>query len=258
MENKRLEEIAVGIAREAGNLLLPHYGNITFKNKSKSPADIVTDLDVESERFIAKKFREETPDFGFRGEEEGGVESEKFWLVDPIDGTAHFVRGIPICTTMIALVDKEEVVVGVIFNFVTGEMFSASRGNGAKLNGKPIRVSDRSLEQSYIGVASKLDDEETVKKYLELVKKTTLFRTVSCGFEYGLIASGKIDGRIGLHPYGSDYDFAPGSLLVKEAGGVVANIGMDSFDYRKYDSIATNPVIYKELTQGDGALFPVR
>lgn len=188
----------------------------------------------------------------------GGAESEKFWLVDPIDGTAHFIRGIPICTTMIALVNKGEVVVGVIFNFVTGEMFSASKNNGAKLNGEPIRVSDRSLEQSYITVESKLNDEETVKKYLELKKKTTLFHTISCGFEYGLVASGKLDGRIGLHPYGFDYDFAPGALLVKEAGGVVANIGTNSFDYRNFDAIATNPVIYKELTQGDGALLPVK
>lgn len=258
MECKELEKVAVGVAREVGDLLLPHFGKIKFKNKSGSPADVVTDLDVEAERLIAKRFKKETPNFGFKGEEGGGVRSEKFWLVDPIDGTAHFVRGTPFCTTMIALVDSGEVVVGVIFNFVTGEMFSASKNNGAKLNGKPITVSDRLLSQSYISIESKLDDEETIKKYLELQKKTVLFHTVSCGYEYGLVASGKLDGRIGLHPYGADYDFAPGSLLVREAGGVVANIGTNSFDYLNFDAICANPTIYKELTQGDEALLPIK
>lgn len=72
MDYVQLEEMAVGIAREAGDLLSPHYGNITFKNKSESPADVVTELDVESERLIAKRFKEETPGFGFKGEEDGG------------------------------------------------------------------------------------------------------------------------------------------------------------------------------------------
>ncbi|KKR47852.1 MAG: Inositol-phosphate phosphatase [Candidatus Curtissbacteria bacterium GW2011_GWA1_40_16] len=259
VEMQELESVAVGIAKEAGVLLKPHFGKIeVVRQKSPSGPDVVTDLDVKAENLIAKRLSTETPLIGFVGEESGNSnKKDKFWLVDPIDGTAHYIRGIPVCTTMIALIDKGEVVLSVINNFVTGEVFSASKNQGAKLNGKPIRVSDRSLSESYISIESRLDDEETVKKYLELKKVTTIFHTISCGYEYGLIASGKLEGRICINPYGDDYDYAPGGVLVKEAGGVVANIGFNSYNYKNHDFIATNPIIYKELTQGQKSILPV-
>lgn len=257
VEMQELESVAIGVAKEAGNLLAPHFGKIdVVRQKSASGADVVTDLDVEAENHIAKRLSVETPSIGFVGEEsENNNQKDKFWLVDPIDGTAHYIRGIPICTTMIALIDKGEVVLSVINNFVTGEVFSASKNRGAKLNGMPIRVNNRPLSGSYISIESRLDDEETVKKYLELKKVTTIFHTISCGYEYGLIASGKLEGRICINPYGDDYDYAPGAVLVKEAGGVVANIGSDFYDYRNHNFIATNPTIYKELTQGQKAIL---
>ena len=80
---------------------------------------------------------------------------------------------------------------------------------------------------------------------------------ISAGFEYAMVASGKLDARISLDPYGKIWDFAPGSLLVAEAGGVVANIGSKGYDYRNFNFIAANPVIYKELTEGKNPLFPI-
>lgn len=253
-----LELIAIDVAREAGRFIAPHFGKIEdIKSKSKSPADIVTQFDIDAENLIARKLADRTPDFGFVGEESGSKNTgEKFWLVDPIDGTAHYVRGIPICTTMIALIDKGEVVVSVIYNFVTAEMFSASKNNGAKLNGKPLRVSERTLAESYISVESKLQDKKSIKKYLDVVGKTVLFHSITCGYEFALIAQGKLDGRICIDPYGANYDYAPGALLVKEAGGVVSNISKSTYDYKNHDFIATNPTIYLELTHGKNALFP--
>lgn len=257
---EKLESTAIAATKEVSDLLLPHFGKIdVVKSKSSFAHDIVTELDLEAEKLIAQRFASRFPEIGFVGEEgENKNDKERFWLVDPIDGTAHYVRGLPFCTTMICLVDKGEVILSVINNFVTGELFSASKNRGAKLNGKAINVSGRSLAESYISVESKLDNEETLKKYLALKRRTTIFHTISCGYEYGLIASGKLEGRICIDPYGEDYDYAQGALLVSEAGGIVRNIGSRTYDYKNHNFIAANPAVYKELTEGDDAIFPLK
>jgi len=105
--NTTLLSAAKETAQLAGDTLIKHYGNIEVNNtKSASPVDVVTTLDTDIENFIATQLAKVDPSIGFHGEEFGvRKESNKFWLVDPIDGTAHFIRGIPFCTTMIALVE---------------------------------------------------------------------------------------------------------------------------------------------------------
>lgn len=244
-------------ARLAGEILIKGYGKIEVNTiKSKSPVDVVTKLDTDIENFIATELEKYDPSIGFYGEEFGiRKKSNKFWLVDPIDGTAHFIRGIPFCTTMIALVENGEVVLSVIYNFVTKELFEAEKGKGAKLNGVDIHVSDRSLQEAYLSVETKLAVEKNLKVYLALRETSIMIHTVNCGYEFGLIASGKLDGRICLDPFGKDWDYAPGALLVSEAGGVVKNMGSDTYDYTNHNFIATNAKIYNELTKGPSALF---
>ena len=84
-----------------------------------------------------------------------------------------------------------------------------------------------------------------------------MFKAGSSGFEFAMVASGKLDGRLCFDSYGKDYDFAPGSLLVEEAGGVVANIGSREYDYRNGNFIAANPLVFKQLTEGPDAIFPI-
>ena len=117
------------IIQEVGDPLTKYFGNIEVtNNKSGRAVDVVTRLDRETENLLAEKLNKYDPTIGFCGEEFGQRQkSEKFWLVDPIDGTAHFVRGIPFCTSMIALVDRGEVVLSVIYNFVTKELFEAEK-----------------------------------------------------------------------------------------------------------------------------------
>lgn len=251
--------IAVEIALEAGNILRKHFGKAEINNKkSDKPVDVVTKLDTDIENFIAEKLSKYDSSIGFVGEEFGErKKSNRFWLVDPIDGTAHFIRGIPFCTTMIALVENGEVVLTVINNFIAKELYTAEKNKGAKLNGKSIHVSKRSLSEAYISLETDIKHEENLKTFLLLrEKKCMMFQTINCGYEYGLIATGKIDGRICLDPFGKDWDYAPGSLLVSEAGGIVKNIGKTSYDYRDHNFIATNKTIYEELTKGRDALFP--
>jgi fructose-1,6-bisphosphatase/inositol monophosphatase family enzyme len=92
----------------------------------------------------------------------------------------------------------------------------------------------------------------------QLRKQSLLIKTVSSGWEHVMVASGKLDARVCFDPHGKDYDFAPGSLLVREAGGVIANIGSTEYNYRNTNFIAANPIIFKELTEGENALFPIR
>lgn len=249
--------IAVETALEAGNILKKHFGKAEINNnKSRRSVDVVTKLDTDIENFIAAKLYKYDSSIGFLGEEFGErKKSNRLWLVDPIDGTAHFVRGMPFCTTMIALVENGEVVLTIINNFITKELYTAEKNKGSKLNGNPIRVSNRTLKDSYISFESNLASEKNLRTYQALNDKCILFHTINCGYEYGLIASGKIEGRICVDPFGKDWDYAPGSLLVSEAGGIVRNVGKATYDYKNHNFIATNKITYEELTKDKTGLF---
>jgi myo-inositol-1(or 4)-monophosphatase len=245
---------------EAGKELKKYYGNIESisKGDGSSVGGVVTELDRKTEQFLATELGKFSPDIGFRGEEFGvRSHADTTWLVDPIDGTAHFIRGIPFCTTMVALIENGEVVMSVIHDFVRDDTYWAIRGGGAYCNDKKISVSQRSLKQSLISFETRLEVPENYAKYLEVRKDAGIIATINCGFEFAMIASGKLDGRIGLNPYGMDWDFAPGSLLVSEAGGVATNIGKNNYDYENHDYIISNAAIHKELTEGSNAIFPI-
>lgn len=263
MNDERLEQalrVAIEAAQEAGKELIKHYGQVESEAKGDSgdeAGDIVTKLDRQTERFLSERFKAFDPTIGFRGEE-FGVENEAdiTWLVDPIDGTSHFVRGLPFCTTMIALVENGRVVLSVINDFVRGETYWAVRGKGAFKDGKRIHVSDRPLNRAVLSFETKLDKPENIDIYLKVIKAAGgVVSTVNCGFEFSMVASGKLDARITKDPYGYDWDYAPGSLLVEEAGGIVKNHSSDSYDFTDHDYIAANPNVYTALTAGDSAIF---
>lgn len=237
------------IIKSAGKELLKHYGKIKVTGqKDKLAHSVVTELDLKTEKYLAKSFNKIYPAIDFFGEEFGGKkDSQRFWLVDPIDGTAHFVRGIPFCTTMVSLIDSGKVVFSAINNFVTGELFWAEIGRGARLNNQPIHVSNRKLVESYMTYEMKFDQNKNLEIFKKLCKETRLFKTVCCGYEFGLVAQGKIDGRITIDSFGEDWDYAPGSLLVTEAGGQIINIGKKTYDYKNHDFIAGNRYVCQEI-----------
>lgn len=256
MQDNNLKDVKE-IVVKAGEELVEHFGNVEISNnKGNSGADIVTKLDTQTENFLAQELLKIDPTIGFSGEEAGSRDNKKkFWLADPIDGTAHFVRGIPFSSTMLALIDDGEVTFGIIYNFITKELFEAEKGSGAFLNGEKISVSDRSLIDAYISLESRMSSDEELSLYKTLRSKCVLMHTVSCGYEMGLVATGKIDGRICYNPWGQDWDFAPGSLIISEAGGVVRNIGKSSYDYKNHNYLSVNKNVYKDLTEGPDAIF---
>ena len=121
-------DAAVEAVLEAGVSLKQAFGNVKLL-KHKEDQSVVTQLDIDTEASIEKKLRTHDSAIGFAGEESGvRTKADRFWLLDPIDGTQHFLRGIPFCTTMLALIEDRQVVLSVIYNFVTGELFTGSSG----------------------------------------------------------------------------------------------------------------------------------
>lgn len=243
------------IVRETRSLSLPHWGNIESTSKSELFSDLVTEIDKGVENFLKDKLQELYQDIPFVGEEFGGDRNkETFWLCDPIDGTVHYVRGMPFSTTMLCLIENGMVVFSCIYHFVSDDMYHAIRGEGAYKNDICISVSDRPLKGAYIGYES----NETIKGMKELRENVAshgcaIVRTINCGWEFSMVAEGKLDARIQANPYGQIYDFAPGSLLVEEAGGVVKNFGSDSYNYKDLSFVASNRQVYSDL-EGAGLL----
>lgn len=250
-------QMVIDAVTDVGQTLRGGYGRaLPSRQKSASAADGVTDWDVSAEQFLAERLIIWDRTIGFNGEEsEHTGSTDRYWLVDPIDGTAHFVRGIPFCTTMVALVEEGAVVLSVIYNFVTGELFVAERNKGATLNGVQLRVSQRPLSDAYLSVETDMKSWRSVSTYVKLRERAVVMATINCGYEYGLIAQGKIDGRICFDPYGKDWDYGPGSLLVTEAGGAVTNIGCGGYDLKNHNFIAANLYVYAQLTGEEASLL---
>lgn len=247
------------LVSEIGKKLKPHFGKIKgIGYKNGNAADIVTRLDIETEKFLAHSLKKHYPSIGFKGEESGFyTKSDIFWLVDPIDGSGYFIRGIPGCTIMLALIDSKEIIFSIIYDFTNNNLYYALKDQGAFCNNKKIHVSNLSPKEGYIYLECNIN-KYTLPKF-ELLKQLTMILSSGYppGFEYAMVASGKIEGRINFEPLGCDFDYAPGALLVKEAGGIVTNIGSDKFDYTNLNSLAVNEKFYKVLTKGNDAIFPV-
>lgn len=247
------------VIKNTRSITLPHFGNVSIMSiKGASAASAVTEIDQQVERHLASEFAKLMPDVSFVGEEFGGDRSaERFWLVDPIDGTGHYIHGMPYCTTMVALIENGEVVFGALYDFVNDVLYHAVLGQGAFANGARIQVNQRELSGAYVCYETKLDKPDNMEKYLQFRKRSILLNHCCAGYDHILVATGKIEGRIGFDPYGTDYDFAPGTLLISEAGGVVTNIGSSTYDYRNPNYIAANKMVHRSLTEGPDALFPV-
>ncbi len=257
MEN--VTDAVLSVIRQTREMLLPHWGHIKEqKRKTGAAVDAVTRLDLEVETYLQDALNKTFPTIKFAGEEFGGSrEEERFWLCDPIDATGHFIHGLPFCTVMLALIEKQQVNFSVIYDFINDIAYHATRGRGAFANDVPIHVSDRPLSHAYLIVESRREQKDDRDKYRRLYKKAGVLEMLTAGWTFAMVASGKLDGRLTFDGWGFDYDFAPGSLLVHEAGGIVANIGKRTYDYRDGNFLAVNPLVFKELTEGPDAIFPV-
>ncbi len=251
MSGVNLEGDILPIVKSVRPILLPHFGNAKAINHKRAyDASAVTELDIAVEEHLKRELAQVYPDIGYVGEEGGGDRgAQRFWLVDPIDGTGNFMRGIPVCTTMLALIENGAPVFSAIYDFVADRMYWASKGRGAFRDTTRLQVSDRDIRTAWVGFEVNMLDHDVVDIFLELYRACDghIYKTLTAGWEHAMIAAGKLQGRVCFKPFGNDYDFAPGALLVSEAGGVVTNIGSDAYDFRDTNHIAASPKVHTAL-----------
>jgi myo-inositol-1(or 4)-monophosphatase len=214
--------VASAVVSEAGDLarrLFTSRKPGTFSLKGHQ--DFLTEADGQVERLIAGRLTEAFPEDGFFGEEGGGDFRRRTWVVDPIDGTANFARGIPHFCISVALVEDGKVTVAVILNPMVAELFTAMRGGGAKLNGDRIAVSpttDMRQATVELGWSTRLP----LSEYAEMVRRVVatgagIMRSGSGALGLAYVAAGRVDGYAELHI--NAWDALAGILLVEEAGG---------------------------------------
>jgi myo-inositol-1(or 4)-monophosphatase len=234
--------VAEAVAREAGALARKRFTDASFKVGLKGPQDYLTEVDGETEELIAKAIHAAFPDDGFVGEETAGRAAQAdrpVWVVDPIDGTVNFAKGVPFFCISIACILGGEMEVGVIYDPMQDELFAARRGGGARLNGTVMRTSaTTALANATIEVG--WNARAGAPKYLELVRHIALwgaqpFRTGSGALGLAYVAAGRRDGYVEHHMHA--WDCLAGLLLVREAGGYTN-------DFLARDGLANgNPVV---------------
>lgn len=250
-----LINIAVEAARSAGNIIAratQRMDKVSIGTKTSS-GDYVTSIDQMAEKEIINVIKKAYPKHAIIGEEGGEIAGEEYqWIIDPLDGTRNFVHGFPHFAISIAVAHKNKIEHGVIYDPIRQELFTASRGKGAKLNEHRIRVSTRkSLDTALLGTGFAYrhadPDNPIPTKILEAILPicSDIRRSGSAALDLAYVAAGRLDGfwELGLHIW----DIAAGVLLVKEAGGMVTDI-YGGEDYLKTGNvIASNPMIMRHF-----------
>jgi myo-inositol-1(or 4)-monophosphatase len=214
---------ASAIAREAGGLARMHFRNRpkTLQIDFKGDQDYISAVDAEVETLVRTRLHETFPDDSFFGEEGGGEFGQDVWLVDPVDGTANFMRGIPLFCISVAFVRDGQAEIGVIYDPVHDELYAARRGGGATLDGQAMRVSGLTdIRQATIeaGWSTRLPpDPYTALVQALKVEGAGVRRGGSGALALAYVADGRIDAYCELHM--NAWDALAGLVLVQEAGG---------------------------------------
>ncbi len=241
---------AIELATEAGASTLEWFQSAALAVEHKGDGSPVTAADLAAERLVRDRLAERHPDDGVVGEEHADTEGTngRRWVVDPIDGTKAFTKGVPLYATLIALIDEHGPAVGVIHLPALGETVAAGRGLGATLNGRPCRVSDHgSLDGAYAMTSGfGYWPPAALERVLD---RKVVFRTWGDAYGYALVASGRAEAMV--DPLANPWDVAPMAVIIPEAGGRFTTItGDDSVDsWRGGSGIATNGHLHDDLLE---------
>ena len=246
--------VAGQAARESGKILNDLFGKITKIGK-KGEIDLVTEADLLSEDIIVEIIGRNFPQDNILTEESGELNrsSERLWIVDPLDGTTNFAHSFPFFAVSIALQVDNEIVLGVVYNPFMEEYFEAVKGEGAFLNKTPIKVSQvKDLKESLIATGFPYSVYKEHGSIIELFKRMIVLvqgvrRPGSASIDLCYVASGRLDGfwEEGLQPW----DTAAGSLIVREAGGIVSNYDGEGYSPFQKNIVASNPHIHQKMLE---------
>lgn len=222
----------------------------------KNHRDFVTEVDKAAEQAIIEVLKNAYPDHAILAEESGASsnlhdEQENVWIIDPLDGTTNFIHGFPQYCVSIALQQKGQITQAVVYDPTRNDLFTATKGAGAYLNEKRIRVSRRDkLADSLIGTGFPYTNLAYMDEYLQMFRIMTersagLRRPGAAALDLAYVAAGRLDGFFerGLKPW----DMAAGALLVSEAGGIIGTFAGDSDYLEKGDVIAGTPKIFAQM-----------
>jgi myo-inositol-1(or 4)-monophosphatase len=256
------------IAREAGTLLMGYFARrVTIEYKGD--VDLVTEADRASEKLIVERLRARWPEHGIVAEEgtRSEMDAEYRWYVDPLDGTTNFAHGYPVFCVSMALARRtggendDQLEVGVLYDPTRDEMFAAERGQGATLNGKPIRVSNTAgLGESILGTgfpSHKRHKNPNIHFYHQLTLRSHgVRRAGSAALDLANVSCGRYDGfwEFNLNPW----DTAAGVLIVQEAGGTVTRFDGSPFRLDSREVLASNGLIHEELIGNFAEIFAGR
>lgn len=247
-------EVAKDTARKAGVVLLENLGKvkeIEFKAKNS----LVTEVDKLSEEIIINNIKQSFPSHDIFAEESGrdSENSDYLWLIDPIDGTTNYAHAYPFFSISIALEIKGEVKVGLVYDPVKDEMFTAEEGKGAFLNGKAITVSKSdAIEHSHVCTGFMHDSEwmveANIKHFGNFIRRArAVRRDGSAALDLCYVACGRFDGfwELGLNPW----DTAAAVLILKEAGGLVTKFTGDEYNIYMKDILASNSIVHDQMIE---------
>ncbi len=250
-----LVNIAVGAARLAGAELLRSQKRVErLRVTSKGRNDWVTEADVAAEQLIIEHVHKHHPDHAILGEESGQVgESDHVWIVDPLDGTTNFLHRFPVFCVSIGIQVRGRLEHGVIYDPNREELFTATRGEGAQLDGRKIRVSNaKKLGESLIGTGfPHREDSDGDARYVDELKAVLqsaagVRRPGAAALDLAYVACGRLDGfwEHGLKPW----DIAAGAVLIREAGGIITAVDDTDEDFLNHGNVlAAAAKLYPEL-----------
>jgi myo-inositol-1(or 4)-monophosphatase len=240
--------------RAGGRVLLEMLGRVTVREKA--PADLVTEADLASQNVVSRIILEAFPDHRVLGEEQtdaaaGQKDAEFCWIVDPLDGTTNFVHGVPHFSVSLALRHRNTLLVGVVFNPIADEMYSATAGGGAFLNGQPIHVSPVStMSDALAGIGFPPRADRGCADVQAFLRAIPVFqairRTGSAALNLAYVAAGRFDASWSFST--RIWDMAAGALLVREAGGMVTSPdGGEILPETSYYLAAATPELHAKI-----------
>jgi len=252
-----LLNVATIAARSAGNQIMQHLENIERLDiEFKGMNDYVTQVDKEAEQIIIDTIQKYYPDHAILGEESGasGSKTSQFqWIIDPLDGTTNFLHKYPQFSVSIAVKEKGKLMHGVVYDPIRDEMFSATRGDGARLNNYRIRVTDQStLENALLGTGFPYHDFTYIDSYMNSLKSfmqstAGIRRAGSAALDLAYVACGRIDGFWEFNL--KSWDMAAGALIAQEAGAFVTDFKGGNNFLNSGNILVANPKLYKHMVQ---------
>lgn len=248
--------IAIRAARRAGEIMIRHLNRLeTLEVAEKGRNDFVTRVDQLAEATIIEIIKDHYPEHSILAEESGGSGDHPVqWIIDPLDGTTNFMHGFPVFSVSIAVMEEGELQHGVVYDPLRQEIFSASRGQGAQLDGRRIRVSRQAaLKGALIATGFPYRMTEAhMDVYLDMLRQVMIEtagvrRPGSAALDLCYLAAGRVDGfwELGL----SKWDVAAGALIIREAGGRISDFrGTDNF-LDSGNVVAGTPKVYAALSK---------